>query len=61
MDADAHDRRSMLMILHATCEAALHRFAHGSDGDRQIAADLKRVLQRTRAELDALAAYQSRP
>lgn len=46
----------MLMILHATCETALDRFARGSDGDRKIAADLKRVLQRTRAELDALAA-----
>ena len=59
MDADSYDRLSMLMILHATCETALQRFAGGTEGDRQIAAKLKGVLEHTRAELDAVAAREA--
>ena len=51
---NADERLTMFVILHATCEMALEKLAGSIDGDRQIAADLKRVLERTGHELEAL-------
>ena len=54
MDKKERDRFSMLTILHATCQTALQTFGR-SDADGQLVAALKRVLEQTRRELDALA------
>ena len=45
----------MLRILLATSERALEAFqAAGNPVDREFVADLERIVQRTRAELDAV-------
>ena len=54
MEEHARERLSMLMILHATCETALDRLSAG-DRDSRVIADLKRLLEGTRGEIDALA------
>jgi hypothetical protein len=45
----------MLILLLATCEAALDRF-RSADAlvDDKLVTDLERVIERTRAELEAL-------
>lgn len=48
MDKDALERLSVLTILHATCQTALERLAGGRDADREIAADLTRILEHTK-------------
>jgi hypothetical protein len=53
MDEAERERRSMLAILHATCETALEKFGGGSSYE-QLVARLKAVLEQTRRELDAL-------
>jgi hypothetical protein len=56
---DERNRVSMLMVLHATCETALEMFSGGANG--QLSADLKRILEQTRRELDALAEVDPPP
>jgi hypothetical protein len=48
-------RRSMLTILLAACETTLNAF-HAADNplDSELVADLERVIERTRGELEAL-------
>jgi hypothetical protein len=48
-------KRSMLTILLAACETTLDAF-HAADNelDRELVADLERVIERTRGELEAL-------
>ena len=53
MTEDERARLSMLAILHATCETALEMLA-GNNADERLAADLKRILEQTRRELDAV-------
>jgi hypothetical protein len=47
-------RRSMLTILLAACETTLDAF-HAADNplDSELVADLERVIERTRGELEA--------
>lgn len=47
----------MLKILYGVCQTALDGF-HAADNpvDTEFVADLQRITERTRAELDALAA-----
>ncbi len=47
----------MLKILYGVCQTALDAF-HAADNplDTEFVADLERITDRTRAELDALAA-----
>jgi hypothetical protein len=50
-------RRSMLVILLATCERTLEAFEEADDPvDPDFIADLERVIERTRGELAALRA-----
>lgn len=53
MDEAERERRSMLAILHATCETALEKFGDRSSYE-QLVVRLKAVLEQTRRELDAL-------
>ena len=47
---------AMLTILLATCETALQAFkAADNPVDDELIADLERMVERTRAELEALA------
>jgi hypothetical protein len=47
---------AMLTILLATCETALQAFkAADNPVDAELIADLERMVERTRAELEALA------
>jgi hypothetical protein len=47
---------AMLTILLATCETALQAFQAADNSiDAELIADLERVVERTRAELEALA------
>ncbi len=53
---DVHQKRSMLTILLATCETTLQSSRAGDMAlNNALVADLERVIERTRAELDALA------
>ena len=54
MEAHEHKRLSMLTILHATGETALDMLG-GGNADMALVADLKRLLEQTRRELDTLA------
>ena len=48
-------RRSLLVILLATCERTLEAFQEADDPlDPELVADLERVAERTRSELSAL-------
>ena len=48
---------AMLTILLATCETTLQAFAAAdNDLDKKFVADLERVVERTRRELEVLAA-----
>jgi hypothetical protein len=48
-------RRSVLTILLAACETTLDAFDGAeSQLDRELVADLERVIERTRAALDAI-------
>jgi hypothetical protein len=47
-------KRSMLTILLAACETTLDAFqAADNQLDRELVADLERVIERTRGELEA--------
>ena len=49
-------KRSMLTILLAACETTLDAFqAADNQLDRELVADLERVIERTRDELEAFA------
>jgi hypothetical protein len=52
MDEDPRARLSMLAMLHATCETAVEMFG-SKNSDERLVADLKRVLEQTRRELEA--------
>jgi hypothetical protein len=54
MDEVARERFSMLTILHATCMTALEKLSAGGS-DTRVVADLKRLLEATSRELEALA------
>jgi hypothetical protein len=48
-------RRSLLVILLATCERTLEAFEEADEAlDPGLVADLERVVERTRIELNAL-------
>ena len=53
MDADYRQQVSMLRILHAACSTALDAF-HAADNpvDGQLVADLEKMVERTRLELE---------
>jgi hypothetical protein len=55
MDADFRQQVSMLRILHAACSTALDAF-HAADNpiDVQLVADLEKMVERTRLELERL-------
>ena len=55
MDADLRQQVSMLRILHAACSTALDAF-HAADNpiDLQLVADLEKMVERTRIELERL-------
>jgi hypothetical protein len=47
---------AMLTILLATCETALQTFRAADDPiDAELLADLERIVERTRAEIETLA------
>ena len=46
-------KRSMLTILLAACETTLDTFQADNQLDRELLADLERVIERTRGELEA--------
>ena len=56
MDRDFQQQVSMLRILHAACSTALDAF-HAADNpvDEQLVADLEKMVERTRLELERLA------
>jgi hypothetical protein len=56
MDETVRQQLSMLTILHAACKTALDAF-HAADEliDRQLVADLEKMVERTRLEIKALA------
>jgi hypothetical protein len=55
MDADFRQQVSMLRTLHAACSTALDAF-HAADNpvDVQLVADLEKMVERTRLELERL-------
>jgi hypothetical protein len=54
--SDTGPHMSMLRILLATCETALDAFlAADNPVDSEFVAELERITQRTREEIDALA------
>jgi hypothetical protein len=55
MERDFQQQVSMLRILHAACSTALDAF-HAADNpiDSQLVADLERMVERTRGELERL-------
>jgi hypothetical protein len=56
MDDGSQQHVSMLTILLATSETALQAFhAAGKPVDEQLVADLQRVVERTRGELERFA------
>jgi hypothetical protein len=55
MEAAARDQLAMLTILHASCATALEMFTRSGGAQSDLAADLKRILERTRRELDTFA------
>jgi hypothetical protein len=56
MDETVRQQLSLLTILHAACTTALEVF-YAADKliDRQLVADLEKMVERTRLELDAFA------
>jgi hypothetical protein len=56
MDETVRQQLSMLTILHAACMTALEAF-HAADKliDRQLVADLEKMVERTRLEIKAVA------
>jgi hypothetical protein len=60
--SDTQQHIAMLRILLATCETALDAFrAADNPLDEEFVADLKRITERTRRELFALAGQHSEP
>ena len=60
--SDAQQQLSMLRILRATCETTLDVLrAADNPADVEFVADLERITERTRRELDALAAQIGNP
>jgi len=54
ISGDDHKKRSVLTILLATCEVALQSSRAAEIAlDDELVADLERLIERTRAELDA--------
>jgi hypothetical protein len=55
MDENNRRQLSMLTILHAVCATALDAF-YAADNliDRELVADLERMIERTRLEISAL-------
>jgi hypothetical protein len=45
-------QRNILLILLATCERALEAFGAANPLDREFVADLERITERTRGELE---------
>jgi hypothetical protein len=62
MEANGHQHLSMLRILYGASAAALDAFrAADSPVDRELVGDLERMVARTRAEIDRLAARHAIP
>jgi hypothetical protein len=58
MAADTHQHLAMLRILYGACSAALDAFrAADNPVDNQLVADLETMVERTRAEIERLAAH----
>jgi hypothetical protein len=57
MDQNLRQHISMLTILHAACETALDAFyAADNPVDNELCTDLEKMVERTRVELERLAA-----
>jgi hypothetical protein len=62
MEPDGHQDLSMLRILYGASSAALDAFrAADNPVDRELVDDLERMVARTRAEIDRLAARHATP
>ena len=62
MPSDLEQQFAMLSILHATCGTSLDAFrAAGNPIDEQFVEDLERITERTRQELETLAAKIANP
>jgi hypothetical protein len=58
MAADTHQHLAMLRILYGACSGALDAFrAADNPVDDQLVADLETMVERTRAEIERLAAH----
>jgi hypothetical protein len=60
MDRDFQQQVSMLRILHAACWTALDAFrAADNPVDAELVADLEKMVERTRVELERLLASRN--
>jgi hypothetical protein len=62
MEATTHQELAMLRILYGACAAALDAFrAADNRVDDQLVADLERMVERTKDEIERLSAHLARP
>lgn len=62
IDSNGHKHLSMLRILYGASAAALDAFrAADNPVDHELVGDLERMVERTRAEIDRLAARHATP
>ena len=62
MATDTHQHLAMLRILYGACAAALDAFrAADNPVDEQLVTDLVTVIERTKREIERLAAHLAKP
>jgi hypothetical protein len=62
MAADTHQHLAMLRILYGCCSAALDAFrAADNPVDDQLVNDLEIMIERTKGEIERLAAHLAKP